>query len=71
MLATQSENLSSQRWLSVAEIATYLGIKQDTVYKWLERKNMPAHKIGRLWRFRLTEIDQWICSGKASNRGKR
>ncbi len=48
------------RWLSVAEIAEYLGIKRDTVYKWINRKNMPAHKAGRLWKFRKDEVDEWI-----------
>jgi excisionase family DNA binding protein len=40
------------RWLSVEEIAEYLGINRDTVCKWIERKKMPAHKVGRLWKFR-------------------
>ena len=53
------------RRLSVDEIATYLGIKRDTVYKWTERKVMPAHKVGRLRKFRKDEIDQWIRSGSA------
>ncbi len=57
--------LDDDRWLSVDEIATYLGIKRDTVYKWIERKRMPAHKVGRLWKFRKDEIDQWIRSGTA------
>ena len=46
------------RWLSVEEIAAYLGVKRDTVYKWIERKAMPAHKVGRLWKFRKDEVDQ-------------
>lgn len=50
------------RWLSVDEIAGYLGIKRDTVYKWIERKNMPAHKVGRLWKFKVDEVDQWVRS---------
>ena len=47
------------RWLSVDELAGYLGIKRDTVYKWITRRNMPAHKVGRLWKFRKEEIDAW------------
>ena len=46
------------RRLLVDEIATYLGIKRDTVYKWTKRKVMPAHKVGRLRNFRKDEIDQ-------------
>ena len=54
------------RWLSVDEIAVYLGVKRDTVYKWIERKSMPAHKVGRLWKFRRAEVDDWIRSGNSS-----
>jgi len=36
------------RWLSVEEIAQYLGVSKDTVYTWINKKKMPAHKIGRL-----------------------
>jgi excisionase family DNA binding protein len=36
------------RWLSVEEIAAYLGVNRDIVYNWIERKQLPAHKMGRL-----------------------
>ncbi len=55
------------RWLSVDEIAVYLGIKRDTVYKWIGDKNMPAHRVGRLWKFRKEEVDEWVKSGGARN----
>jgi excisionase family DNA binding protein len=55
------------RWLSVDELAGYLGIKRDTVYKWITRRNMPAHKVGRLWKFRKEEIDAWVRSGDAGD----
>ena len=53
------------RWLSVEQIADYLGINRDTVYKWIERKNMPSHKVGRLWKFKKGQIDDWIEAGRA------
>lgn len=53
------------RWLSVREIAEYLGVKTDSVYKLIVRKNMPAHKVGRLWKFKADEVDEWVRSGKA------
>lgn len=55
------------RWLSVDEIGDYLGIKRDTVYKWIGEKGMPAHKIGRLWKFKKDEVDTWVRDGKASD----
>jgi len=55
------------RWLSVDELAAYLGIKRDTVYKWIIRRKMPAHKVGRLWKFRREEVDAWVKSGAGGN----
>ena len=51
------------RWLSVDEIATYLGVERDTLYKWIGRKKMPAHKVGRLWKFKKEEVDDLVRSG--------
>ena len=57
--------MTNDRWFSVEEIAAYLGVKRDALYKWIDRKNMPAHKVGRLWKFRKEEVDKWIRMGKA------
>ena len=35
----------NDRYLSVAEISTYLGIKRDTVYKWISKNELPAHRV--------------------------
>ena len=58
------------RWLSVIEVALYLGIKRDTVYKWIDRRNMPSHKVGRLWKFRRDEVDAWVRSGGGTGQGQ-
>ena len=59
------------RWFSVDEIAEYLGVQPDTVYKWINRKDMPVHKVGRLWKFKTVEIDEWVRSGAAGDGRKR
>lgn len=58
--------MQQERWLSVDEIAAHLGVNPDTVYKWIERKKLPAHKVGRLWKFKATEVDEWVRLGKAA-----
>jgi excisionase family DNA binding protein len=61
---TGQETMQNQeRWLSVEEIAAHLGVQRETVYKWIQRKGMPAHKIGRLWKFQVSEIDAWVRAG--------
>lgn len=56
------------RWLSVEEIATYLGVSRDTVYRWIDGRGFPAHKIGRSWRAQVAEIDEWVRSGEGAEK---
>ncbi len=53
-------------WLSVDEIAEYLGGSKDTVYTWINAKGMRAHRVGRLWKFKREEVDEWVRSGGAT-----
>lgn len=55
------------RWLSVDDVAAYLGVRRETIYKWIERKQMPAKKVGRLWKFKKDQLDEWINAGKAAD----
>lgn len=55
------------RWLSISEICKYLGVSSDTVYKWIDKHDMPAHRMGRLWKFRKEEVDGWVKAGGASD----
>jgi len=56
------------RWLSVSEICKYLGVSNDTVYKWVNRYGMPAHRMGRLWKFNKDEVYKWVKAGGADKR---
>lgn len=57
----------TDRWLSVEEITEHLGVSKDTVYAWIAKRDMPAHKVGRLWKFQKTEVDAWVKAGGASD----
>lgn len=50
----------TERWYSMAEICDYLGVSRFTVLNWIEKKQMPACKVGRLWKFKINEIDEWM-----------
>lgn len=53
-------------WLSVGGIAVHIGVSKETIYRWLERGRIPAHRIGRLWKFKSSEVDAWIINGGAA-----
>jgi len=55
----------TEPWTSVGEIARHLGVARDSVYRWIEHRSLPAHRIGRLWKFKLSEVDEWVRTGGA------
>ena len=59
----------AEPWLSADGIASHLGVTKDTVYLWIADKRMPAHKVGRLWKFQASEVDDWVRSGEAAATG--
>lgn len=57
----------SDNWISIEEAAEYLGVKPVTVRNWIKKKNdIPAHRIGKLWKFKRSELDVWVKSGKSA-----
>jgi excisionase family DNA binding protein len=49
-----------ERWVGAENVAAHLGVAKDSVYRWIEEKGLPAHRVGRLYRFKLSEIDDWV-----------
>lgn len=52
----------NDRWLSMKETCEYLGVSHDTVRNWIDKKNMPAVKLGGCWKFKTSKIDEWIAN---------
>jgi len=50
----------TEPWVSVEDVTNHLGVAKDSIYRWIDKKGLPAHKIGRLWKFKLTEVDDWV-----------
>lgn len=60
-------DLNIERWYSMKEIREYLGVSRDTIFAWIE-KERPATKIGRLWKFKISDVDAWMKSGVAADK---
>lgn len=60
---------AEERWVGVEDVAKHLDVNKDSVYRWIEKMGLPAHRIGRLFRFRISEVDNWVRAGGTSEAG--
>ena len=59
----------TDKWLTIDQIADYLQVSKEKIYKLCQRGKMPVSKVGGQWRFDLTEVDTWVRQQRpASNR---
>lgn len=65
-----SENKQAENWVSMKEITKYLDVSRETVLQWISNRGMPASKVGRLWKFKKSEVDEWIHSGGAADKNE-
>ncbi len=59
-------DMLNDNWISIVDAASYLGVKVVTLRKWIKENKIPAHKIGKLWKFKKSELDAWVESGKSA-----
>lgn len=58
---------SPEKWINIDDAAEYLGVKSGTIRSWIRNdKGIPAQKIGKQWKFKCSELDKWIKSGKSA-----
>lgn len=58
----------TENWVSMKDITKYLDVSRETVLQWISNRNMPVSKVGRLWKFKISEVDEWIRSGGAADK---
>jgi len=57
------------RWMTLEEVAEYLNVSKDSIYRLAQKGEIPASKIGNLWRFKREEIDEWMKNSR-NNKSK-
>jgi excisionase family DNA binding protein len=57
-----------EKWVSMDFITDYLDAGRETILQWIGIRNMPAHKVGRQWKFKVSEVEEWIRSGGAADK---
>ena len=59
-----------ERWSGLEEISQHLGVSKDTIRAWIKKNSVPHHKIGRQYKFKISEVDSWVESGQSANADK-
>ena len=61
-----SENMSD-KWIGMEAAAEYLDVNKDSIRNWIKKESgIPAHKIGKQWKFKKSELDEWVKSGESA-----
>ncbi len=58
--------ITEDKWIGIEEAADYMDVTKDTVRNWIKKTDIPAHRIGKLWKFKKSELDEWIKSGNSA-----
>ena len=60
-------NEATEKWISIEEASKHLGVRPATIRDWIRKnKDIPAHKIGKQWKFKYSELDAWVQSGQSA-----
>ena len=60
-----------ERWVSLEDIARHLDVSKDTIRSWIKKETIPYHKVGRQYKFRVSEVDAWVESGESADADKQ
>ena len=62
--------VESERLIGLEEVAAHLDVSKDTIRVWIKKGTIPFKKVGRQYKFRLSEVDEWVDSGQSADADK-
>lgn len=63
----KAEENALEKWVGIDDVAQHLGVSSDTVRNWIKSGKLPAYRAGKLYKFKLSEVDQWLKDGKLAD----
>lgn len=63
-MSDERETTNVEKWVNLEDIAEYLSVSKDTVRAWMREGKLPINKAGKRYKFKISEVDEWLRSGK-------
>jgi excisionase family DNA binding protein len=59
-------NAAPEKWVNLEDIAEHLKVSKDTIRVYVKKEVIPFHRVGKQYKFRISEVDAWVESGEAA-----
>ncbi|MCL2121718.1 MAG: helix-turn-helix domain-containing protein [Clostridiales bacterium] len=63
-MSNESNNIMPEKWVNLEDIAQHLSVSADTIRAWIRKGTIPYSRAGKKYKFRISEVDQWVVEGK-------
>ena len=63
-MSNAPETAAPEKWVNLEDIAVRLSMSEDTVRTWVKENKLPYYRAGKRYKFKISEIDEWIREGK-------
>ena len=54
----------TEKWVNIEDVANHLSRSKDAVRAWVRGSKLPAYKAGKIYKFKLSEVDDWVREGR-------
>lgn len=63
-MSNETENVMPEKWVNLEDIAVHLSMSEDTVRTWVKENKLPFYRVGKRYKFKISEVDEWVREGK-------
>ena len=67
-MSKEYEEMQVEKWVNLEDVAEHLSLSQDTVRTWIKEGKLPAYKAGKQYKFKISEVDEWVRTGRIKDK---
>lgn len=67
-MSKEYEEMQVEKWVNLEDVAEHLSLSQDTVRTWIKEGKLPAYKAGKRYKFKISEVDECVRTGRIKDK---